>query len=102
MKRGKQKQKQKQPPQKSWRERLACVLDLPVEAVMDLPHLEMSGNKEILLENCRGIIGYGEEEIRVSTGRGIIRVCGQGLTLKNLRVDSIIIDGTIHSVEFVL
>lgn len=98
MKRGKQKQQ----PQKGWRERLAGILDLPVEAVMDLPHLEMSGNKEILLENCRGIIGYSDDEIRVSTGRGIIRVCGQGLTLKNLRVDSIIIDGTIHSVEFVL
>ena len=99
MKRGKQKEQQ---PKKGWRERLAGVLDVPVESVMDLPHLELSGNKEILLENCRGIIGYGEDEIRVSTGRGIIRVCGEGLTLKNLRIDSIIIDGNIRSVEFVL
>lgn len=99
MKRGKQKEQQ---PKKGWRERLAGVLDLPVESVMALPHLELSGNKEILLENCHGIIGYGEDEIRVSTGRGIIRVCGEELTLKNLRIDSMIINGNIHSVEFVL
>ncbi|MGI6031070.1 MAG: YabP/YqfC family sporulation protein [Eubacteriales bacterium] len=76
-------------------------LSLPVEAVLDLPHVEMSGNREILLENCRGLIGYDEQEVRVSGGRCIIRITGQGLTLRNLRSESLLISGEITAVEFI-
>lgn len=90
--------KQQKEQRRQW---WAQVLSLPVEAVLDLPHIEMSGNREILLENCRGIIGYQEEEIRVSGGRGLIRITGQGLTLRTLRSESILISGEISAVEFI-
>ena len=49
-------------------ERTAEVFDLPADAVAGLPRLELVGDKELRVENHKGILAYGPEEIHISGG----------------------------------
>ena len=48
--------------------RMAELFDLPGEVVAGLPHTEMVGRRQLLLENHRGILAYGAAAIDVNTG----------------------------------
>ena len=51
-------------------------MELPKEVVLDLPKT-MFGDRNMLVENYKGIIEYDDNKIRVNTGRGIIKVTGE-------------------------
>lgn len=82
-------------------ERTAQVFDLPADAVAGLPRVELIGDRELRMENHRGILAYGEEEIRISGGSFTIRVCGQGLQLRNMNPLELLITGRIEGVQLV-
>ena len=49
-------------PRKSgFLEKTAEVFDLPADAVAGLPKLELVGDKELRVENHRGVLAYGQE-----------------------------------------
>ena len=48
-------------------ERAAEILDLPADAVAGVFHAEITGNREMLVENHRGIIEYTDTEIKINT-----------------------------------
>ena len=45
-------------------ERTAEVFDLPGDVVAGLPRIELTGSRELRMENHKGILSYGGEEIR--------------------------------------
>ena len=79
-------------------ERTAQAFDLPGD-VVGLPKLELTGQHEVRMENHRGILAYGEEEILISGGRLIFKVRGTDLELKAMNASELLITGTIFSVE---
>ncbi len=79
-------------------ERTAQVFDIPGEAA-GLPRVEITGCREVRMENHKGILAYGTEEILVSGGKLIIRVRGEGLELKAMTGNELFITGTIAGVE---
>ena len=54
-------------------ERTAEVFDLPADALAGLPKLELVGSGELRVENHKGILAYGREEIHVSGGIYLIK-----------------------------
>lgn len=78
----------------------ARVLDLPVDLVAGMAHLEFSGNREVVIEGCRGIVEYDENIVCLKTDKMTVRFLGRGLELRNFTDHSAIIDGFISSVEF--
>ncbi len=80
-------------------ERTAQMLDLPADVVAGVPRLELTGDSELRMENHRGILAYGTEEIRVSGGRMIVRVLGEGLCLKAMNGSELLITGHVRAVE---
>jgi len=80
-------------------ERTAAALDLPADVVAGLPRIELTGNREVRMENHRGILAYGTEEIHVSGGRVIIKVRGTDLELRAMNGSELLITGTILGVE---
>ena len=46
-------------------ERTAQVFDLPGDLVAGLPRMELVGDRELRMENHRGILAYGSEEIHI-------------------------------------
>lgn len=80
-------------------ERTAEVLDLPADVVAGLPRVELTGSRELRMENHKGILAYGAEEIHISGGKLIIKVRGSGLELKAMNARELLITGTIASVD---
>ena len=85
-------------------ERTAQALDIPVEdgplvGREPLPRVEVTGRHEVRMENHKGILAYGREEIIVSGGKLLIKVKGDGLELKAMNGDELLITGTVTAVE---
>lgn len=76
------------------------MLDIPEELIFQIPISIVKSNREIEIENYKGIIEYGEEKIRINTRSGIIKISGEKLTLKQIATEKIIIAGTINKIEF--
>lgn len=62
--------------------------------------IQMSSNREVLIDGCRGLLEYGDEKIRVNVGNGVVHLVGRGLEIKSLSYKAVVISGYILSVEF--
>jgi len=76
------------------------VLELPADLLLGMAHFELSGNREVIIDGCHAILEYDENLIRLNAGKLSVRFTGRGLTIRNLKRDSVIIEGFIASVEF--
>ena len=75
-------------------------MELPKEVVMDLPKITMFGDRNLLVENYKGIIEYDDNKIRINTGKGIIKVTGEKLVIMEITQEDLMIDGDIDTLEF--
>ncbi len=82
-------------------EKVADILDIPLETVIDWPGIAMSGNKSLVIQNHLGIIEYDQELIRVNTKLGEIRITGSSLSLLVAYKEEIVIEGRIGGVQLV-
>ncbi len=63
-------------------------------------HLEFSGNRQVIIEECKGILEYSEQQVRVNTSKYILRFQGKNLQISAMTHDSIILSGHIDRLEF--
>ncbi len=87
------------PRRESLPERMAAVFDLPGDVVAGLPRIELMGDGELRMENHRGILDYGSEEIHISGGKIAVRVTGEDLELRAMNQTELLITGHIRAVE---
>jgi sporulation protein YqfC len=80
-------------------EKTVRVFDLPVDALAGLPRLELVGDGELRMENHRGILSYGTDEIHISGGAFGVRVSGEELELRTMNSLELLITGRIRAVE---
>ena len=80
-------------------ERTAEVFDLPGDVVAGLPRVELTGSRELRMENHRGILAYGPGEIHVSGGRLIVKIRGANLELRAMNAGELLITGEIAGVD---
>lgn len=81
-------------------QKLAGILEIPQDIVMDLPRITMLGNKQILIENHKGIIEYTTSIVRVKINKGQLLIKGCNLTLGNLQMEQILVEGTVEEVKY--
>ena len=80
-------------------ERTAEVFDLPGDVVAGLPRVELLGDRQLRMENPKGILAYGSEEIHISGGKLIVKVRGANLTLRAMNASELLITGDIIGVD---
>ncbi len=80
--------------------RASRVFDLPADAVAGAPRVEIIGDGELRMAPHRGILAYGAEEIHISGGKMVVLVRGQGLELRAMTPEELLITGEIRAVEF--
>ena len=80
-------------------EKTAEVLDLPGDVVAGLPRLELVGRRQLRMENHKGILAYGSQEIHISGGRLVVKGRGDGLELKAMNAGELLITGDIAGIE---
>ena len=88
----------KKPRRSGLLERAADALDLPADALAGLPRLELVGDRELRMENHRGILAYGAEEIHISAGTFVVRVTGRELELRAMTGLELLITGEIRQI----
>ena len=83
------------------RARMAELFDLPADLVAGLTHMELLGDRQLLLEGHGGILAYSDTRIDVSLGGMTLRVEGGGLALRSMTDRELRVRGRIDSVSFV-
>ncbi len=81
-------------------EKISDELELPKTVVPGTVHIEMNGNREAIVDGCRGIVEYDENIIRLNTGKYIVRFTGEGLMIKTLSLNQALVCGNITSIDF--
>ena len=82
-------------------EKTARAFDLPADAVAGLPRVELVGDTELRMENHRGILAYGTQEIHISGGAFGVKVSGEELELRTMNALELLITGRIRAVELI-
>ena len=79
---------------------LASLLELPDDIVLDLPRMTMLGNKQLLVENHKGIIEYSTVLVRIKLSQGTLVIHGEQLSLGSLQQEQILVEGIIKLVQY--
>jgi len=77
----------------------ADVFDLPADVISSLPHIELIGNLQLLMDSHQGILSYSTETIDINGGRLILRVRGRGLELMAMTGNEVRVKGQITEIE---
>ena len=89
----------KKPRRSGLLEKTAEALDLPADALAGLPRLELVGDGELRMENHKGILAYGPEEIHVSAGTFLVEISGHDLELRAMTGLELLITGKIEQIR---
>lgn len=82
------------------KEKLADFFVLPKEVILDYPKVSLIGNRQLTIENYKGIIEYSSDKIRINTEKGLIKIIGQNLEINTVTTEEIYISGYINNIEF--
>ncbi len=80
--------------------RAAELLDMPADMLAGLLHIEMTGTKEVFIENHKGIIELTENEVTINAGKKVVHVLGQRLSVLSMNSDELRLGGEIERVSF--
>ncbi len=79
----------------------AELFDLPGEVVAGVARIEITGGREVMIENHGGILEFGPNEIDVNSGGVILRIRGDELEIRAMTATELSVRGLVLSVEFV-
>ena len=80
--------------------RAAKKLSLPADAVMSLPHLSLTGNRELSVDGVKSVTEYDETGITLSCGKISVTVTGINLVIERYFADSAVITGVLTGLSF--
>lgn len=72
----------------------------PLEPVLE-PQIQLSGNRTIYIEGCRGILEFDDCYLKISLGKKTLTVVGAELTVEGYEGHNVTICGRIQGLEFV-
>jgi sporulation protein YqfC len=79
----------------------ANLLEIPKDAVYDVPRLTLVGGLQILIENHKGILEFTDSQIRLAHATGELHVVGKRLIIRNIQPNEILIEGEIKGITYV-
>ncbi len=79
---------------------LAGLLEIPADIVLDLPRITMLGNKQLLVENHKGIIEYTGDLVRIKLSQGELNVAGTELIIGNFQAEQLLVEGTVTQIKY--
>ncbi|MBQ8003763.1 MAG: YabP/YqfC family sporulation protein [Oscillospiraceae bacterium] len=80
--------------------RAADLFDVPADARGGLMHIEMTGNREVYVENHKGILELSETEVKLNMGKGSVKVSGNGLAVLAMNAEEVRLSGVIEGISF--
>lgn len=84
-------------PQKI-KSKVSKLLELPEYSISGM-RIEITSNREAVVESCRGIIEYNTECVRLLTPGMIVRFSGKNLNIGCMAGSGAVVSGVIDSVD---
>ncbi len=81
-------------------QRLAGLLELPQDIVLDMPRITMLGNKQLLVENHKGLIEYTGTLVRIKLSQGELAITGSDLVIGNFQAEQLLVEGTLTDIKY--
>ena len=85
---------------KSVKENLVETLELPKDLMYGASIVTITGRREVLIENYKGILEYTEEYIKIQTKNAKLTVYGKRLNIEYYTNEDMKVVGFIKSIEF--
>lgn len=85
---------------RSFSEYLADTMRMPKDVLMDLPKISICGDKEIFIENHKGLIEYSDTVVRMKMNDGIVCVHGTDMRIVVMQYDRMVINGNFAGVTY--
>ena len=79
------------------KQKIASSLAIPEDILCDVPHFTLSDNKELQIENYKGILSYDEGEITLGAKGYKIIIRGDKLKITVITDEYIVITGKISA-----
>lgn len=79
---------------------IAESLSLPKDVILDLPRVSICGDKEIYIENHKGILEYTDNCIRVKMHDGLMNIRGEKMRIIEMQGERLVINGDFIGVEY--
>lgn len=80
-------------------ETLTKRLELPGELLSGVPRLTLTGSDSVLVENHGELLSYTDELLELGCGRLRLRIRGEGLLLRAMDGEQLLVTGRIFGVE---
>lgn len=77
----------------------ADLLDMPQDVMYDLPRLTMIGDRQLYIENHRGVINFSTEKLTLALSKGELEVTGTDLVIRTIWTEEVFIEGVIKNIE---
>lgn len=84
----------------NYKQKLSNALDIPKAVLLDLTKISIIGNLQIYIENHKGIVEYKDDLVRLNVLPGQIIISGHNLTLKNIGLEDLYLEGQITDIQF--
>lgn len=81
--------------------KLSNLFDIPPSAIAGSSQMEISGNREVVVDGCEGVLIYEDNIIRLALKGMSATFTGRNLQIKVLTHNSAIISGFITNIEFI-
>ena len=75
-------------------------LEIPAFGLHGLPRLTLTGDRQLLVEQHRGLTRYSAGEITIALQKGSVRLTGKNLRLVAMDKEAVLIAGEIRCVEY--
>lgn len=75
-------------------------LDLPRDLVLDLPRIIMIGNRQLTIENHRGVDHFGSGLLRLKLDEGKLELSGEDLVIRSILKNEVLIEGVIREIRY--
>ena len=75
-------------------------MELPADVLMDLPRITLVGQIHIYIENHKGLLAFSDTEIRVLLKQGQMLIRGEGLVIKVILPEELVLEGKINQVLY--
>ena len=65
-------------------------------------HMDISSNREVILEGNNGILEYNDRSIKINAGQYIVSFQGRGLHIRTMSERELVIHGFLTSIEYII
>ncbi len=83
-----------------WTRLFSSELDYPLDAMLDVPGIHITGSNTAVIEGCKGVLYYSESKLTLDMGAFSLTFHGIGLVLGNLSKANLSLYGQLTAVLF--